>query len=309
MNEVVTSTTPSMGGRLEVSIVTEPHRRAAASEAARRAGQRVNAWADRLTRFTTTSDLARLNSADSAEVSIRPTLAAALDWAIAACERTRGIVDPTMLDARLAAESGAGCRGGEGVAARDVDWNLASAARGASVTRPNGVRFDLDGLAKGWIADRAASLLADWRGVAVDADGDIALRADAGVEWLIDVADPRSTAAAPLATLRVTGGDSWTRTYGVATSGTSVHRWTQADGAATHHLIDPRTRRPAETDIVQATVLASTAREAEVIAKAAVILGSADALAYLERSAALACLLLLDDGRVASLPGVETWLA
>ena len=308
-SEVVTCTTPSMGGRLEVTIVTDDHRRAAASEAARRAGQRVNAWADRLTRFTTTSDLACLNSAAEDAVSVRPTLAAALDWASVASERTAGIVDPTLLDARLAAEVDPST---DSPPRGPASWKLTSTARGACVTRTPGTRFDLDGLAKGWIADRAAALLGAWPGVAVDADGDIAIRVDAGVQWLIDVADPRADSAAPpapLATLRVTGGASWTRSYGVATSGTSVHRWTLSDGTPTHHLIDPRTGRPAETDVVQATVLAATAREAEVIAKTAVILGSAEALSYLDRSAALAAVLLLDDGRVASLAGVEAWLA
>ena len=48
----------------------------------------------------------------------------------------------------------------------------------------------------------------------------------------------------------------------MATSGTSIHRWQLADGRMTHHLIDPRTRRPADTDVLQATVVAPTARVA-----------------------------------------------
>ena len=171
--------------------------------------------------------------------------------------------------------------------------------------------FDLDGVAKGWIADRAADLLRDWPGVAVDADGDIAFHADPGVEWLVEVADPRPTAdeEVPLATLRLRNGDGWARTYGVATSGTSVHRWELADGRLTHHLIDRRTRRPADTDVIQATVIAPTAREAEMIAKTAVILGARDAYAFLERSAAMTAILLLDCDDIVALPGVEKWLA
>ncbi|HQU01555.1 MAG TPA: FAD:protein FMN transferase, partial [Acetobacteraceae bacterium] len=53
--------------------------------------------------------------------------------------------------------------------------------------------------------------------------------------------------------------DRGPRSWGVATSGTSVHRWPTAFGE-THHLIDPRTRRPASTDVVQATVVAGSAR-------------------------------------------------
>jgi thiamine biosynthesis lipoprotein len=179
---------------------------------------------------------------------------------------------------------------------------------GAIVDRPNGARFDLDGVAKGWIADRAAELLDAWPSVMVDADGDVALRIGPNDEWLVGVADPRQPAAS-LATLRLNGATAWSTRFGVATSGTSVHRWKHGAGRPAHHLIDPRTGRPADTDVVQATVVAPSAREAEVIAKAAVILGSRDALRFLDRSAAHAALLLLESGELACLPGIERWLA
>ncbi len=309
--EIVAHSAPSMGGTLSVFVTTDLAQRAEATVAARRAAQRVEAWASRLTRFSDSSHLSHLNSAAEASVQVRPTLAAALHWAKLAEQRSEGVVDATLLDARLAAESGtplAPPSDGDG-----WSWHVLAQGRTSLVRRDPGVRLDLDGTAKGWIADRAADLLARWPGVAVDADGDIALRADRGVEWLVDVADPRLDADGneppPLATLKLRGGSSWTASYGVATSGTSVHRWQLADGRLTHHLIDRRTRRPAETDIVQATVVAPTAREAEMIAKSAVILGSRDALGFLARSAALAAILLLDTDDVVSLPGIEAWLA
>lgn len=310
--EVIAHSSPSMGGTLNVLITTDGERRDAAAQAARRAAQRVETWVTRLTRYNDNSHLSHLNSAVEASVNVRPTLAAALHWAKLAEQRSEGVVDATLLDARLAAESGTELdpmpTDGAG-----WSWRVLAAGRTSIVRRQPGVRLDLDGVAKGWIADRAAELLASWPGVAVDADGDIAVRADRGVEWLIDVADPRldeqGVEPPPLATLKLRGGASWSTSYGVATSGTSVHRWQLADGRSTHHLIDRRTRRPAQTDIVQATVVAPTAREAEMIAKSAVILGSADALGFLARSAALAAILLLESDDVVSLPGIEAWLA
>ncbi len=306
--ELVTWSAPSMGGQLEIVIHAHADRRAAAADAARRAAQRVEAWAGRLTRFNDNSDLSRLNSAAETRVGVGPTLAAALRWAVLAQQRSDGVVDATLLDARLAAESG-----DLDVPTGDHAWRVGSAGRSAVVERRPGVRFDLDGLAKGWIADRAADLLAGWPGVAVDADGDISLHADADVEWLVAVADPRAEAGAeeppPLATLRLHGGNAWSRSYGVATSGTSVHRWQLADGHQTHHLIDRRTRRPALTDVIQATVVAQSAREAEMIAKSAVILGSQQALGFLSHSAAQAAILLLESGEIVCLPGIEAWLA
>ncbi len=60
---------------------------------------------------------------------------------------------------------------------------------------------------------------------------------------------------------------------GVATSGISRRSWLDARGRPAHHLLDPATGRPAFTGVVQATALAPTALEAEVLAKAAVLSG------------------------------------
>lgn len=48
-----------------------------------------------------------------------------------------------------------------------------------------------------------------------------------------------------------------------------------------HHLIDPRTGQPAETDAVSVTVVAHRAALAEVYAKAALILGVEAGRAFL----------------------------
>src|SRR5687768_14975925 len=186
---VYTWSTPSMGGRLTIAISAAAESSDDALADAAVCGRRVNAWANRLTRFREESDLSRLNAADTGRMTVRPTLGAILGWARTASDRTGGIVDSTLLDARLAAETGHATRTSE------TAWQIERHGRTHVVDREPGTRFDLDGLAKGWLADRAADLLSSWPGVAVDADGDIALRADVDVEWLIDIADPRPSDA------------------------------------------------------------------------------------------------------------------
>jgi thiamine biosynthesis lipoprotein len=90
------------------------------------------------------------------------------------------------------------------------------------------------------------------------------VRTNAAQPWQLAVADPRRDHE-DLATLVLEAGRHASR-LGVATSGTSVHRWQHADGSR-HHLIDPRTGRPAITDVVQATVIAESALAAESLAK------------------------------------------
>jgi thiamine biosynthesis lipoprotein len=169
-------------------------------------------------------------------------------------------------------------------------------------------RFDLDGVAKGWIADRALWLLRRYPAALVDADGDVAVRAAADTTWLIGVADPRA-AGEDLVRLAVPHGRRGSP-VGIATSGTHVHRWsTRPDGAPRHHLIDPRTGAPAATDVVQATVVASTARAAEALAKAVVVAGSEAGADLLARSGAMAAVILLASGEVIATPSTLDWAA
>jgi thiamine biosynthesis lipoprotein len=74
------------------------------------------------------------------------------------------------------------------------------------------------------------------------------------------------------------------RDQAAATSGTRKRRWRQ--GARTlHHLIDPRTGRPAETDLVEVSAVAESAFQAEVCAKTALLRGAEHAAAYLAANA------------------------
>ncbi len=267
--------------------------------------RRLGAWADRLTRFTTTSDLTRLNASPAARVPVRPTLAAALDWARMAQGLSDGIVDVALLDARLAAETA----GQLAFGAPPVDrtWSMDRGRRGSHVRRPPGLRFDLDGVAKGWLADRALDRLDRFPAAVVDADGDIAIRLGHGQRWRIGVADPRSSGD-DLLVLDLVGSDRHGgRRFGLATSGTSVHRWMH-DGRVDHHLIDPRTGASARTDIVQATILAGTAREAEAHAKTAVILGSDAALDALDRPGVDGAILLTDRDELLLTPSTLRWV-
>ena len=292
---------PLMGGHVSVHLLDagDP---ADLRTAAARILDRIEAWAARLTRFTETSELSRLNAAAGSEVAIGPTLTAVLDWARMAETRTDGLVDVALLDARLAAEIG-GRPDGPLPATRR--WSLARGPRGAVVRREPGVRFDLGGVGKGWLADRALDI-APARSALVDADGDIALRIAPGDRWAIGIADPRSPDA-QLGVIELRNDGDVPSRWGVATSGTTVHRWTRADGDA-HHIIDPRTSASATSDVVQATVLAGTAREAEAYAKVAVIVGSMGAFATLDRPGVLGMLLVTDRGEVRATPGMVRWL-
>ncbi len=290
-----------MGGRVAIQLRAAPVSDARINPADR-VLDRVASWASRLTRFEPGSELSRLNAAAGSSVRVGPTMAAVLDWAREAEGRTDGRVDIAMLDARLAAEAGDAPDPPPAPARR---WSLQRLSRGAIVERPPGLRFDLDGIAKGWLADRALAL-APGRSAMVDADGDIAARVAPGDSWAIGVADPTDPDDL-LAVVRLTAPGS-PLVAGLATSGTSVHRWDRPTGSA-HHLIDPATWRSATTDVVQATVLATSARLAECFAKAAVIAGAADAFDVASRPEVFGVLVLTDAGELLASEGMLPWLA
>ncbi len=301
----VSHLTSSMGGRLSIHLDSEGRGRNAAQTGREVAG-RIECWAGRLTRHAATSELIALNEDPRNEVQVGPTLAAALRAGLTAYEATAGLVDITLLDARLAAEdpdattpdatSPRATR-----TAGEMEWSLWSTYRGcATVRRPPGLRFDLGGVGKGWIADRALDGLATWVSAVIDADGDMAVRCAPGCFWEVGIDDPRAPDGL-LAVLRLSPSQSIGERWGVATSGTSVHRWNVA-GEDRHHIIDPRTRKPAVTDVVQATVVAGSALLAEALAKAVVIAGAVEGFALLERARVRGAVVLTSRGETLALP-------
>jgi thiamine biosynthesis lipoprotein len=152
------------------------------------------------------------------------------------------------------------------------------------------MRLDLGGVAKGWAATRAARALSALGPALVDAGGDVAVSAPraGGQGWPVGVAAPYSAAGEMLVVLNVTGG-------GVATSGRDYRRWQQG-GVSQHHLIDASTGRPAQTDVLSATVLAPELWQAEMAAKVVVVSGAEAGLAWLEARPQLAGLICVEPG-------------
>ena len=290
-----------MGGRVSVHLREVPVS-AAVGDPAARVLDRLEVWARRLTRFDPTSELMCLNDAKVACVRVGPTLTAVLDWARELEGRTDGRVDVAMLDARLSVEAGTLMDPPPAASRR---WSLRRLPRGAIVDRPTDMRFDLDGVAKGWLADRALAN-APGRSAMIDADGDIAARVSGHDAWLVGVADPRDHKDRLLAIVRL-ASHGICSTFGLATSGTSVHRWDRASGSA-HHVIDPATWRSAATDVIQATVLADSARTAEGFAKAAVIAGASHAFELAGRPGIHGLLVLTAAGEVRASEGMTRWL-
>jgi thiamine biosynthesis lipoprotein len=239
----------------------------------------------RFSRFRADSELAQVNRA-SGPLVVSPAMFDALTAARRYVEMTDGIFDPAIGGALVAL--GYDRSFAPGALDRDDDAALPEASRFVDivldpcrreVTRPPGVQLDLGGIIKGRTVDEAAALLTGHG--AIDAGGDAAMRGGDG--WLVEVEDPRD-ATRTIATARVRDG-------AVATSAANYRRWRVAR-AVHHHLVDPRTRRSAETDLLQATVFAPTAELADVLAKTVFVLGANAGRAFVERRSEIGAVLV-----------------
>jgi thiamine biosynthesis lipoprotein len=136
---------------------------------------------------------------------------------------------------------------------------------------PRGCSLDLGAIAKASGADRAAATIARTLGAGalVSLGGDVAMQGpspDGG--WPVHVisttaSDDRGDAGQ---VVMLPGG-------GLATSSPGARRWLQ-DGEPRHHIIDPRTLRPADTDWLSITVAAHDCVAANAAATAGVVLGT-----------------------------------
>jgi FAD:protein FMN transferase len=251
----------------EVVVLGPDHR---TFETAVRQVERIFAEEDlRCSRFRSDSELSRMNGSAGRWVRISRALEGHVRAALEAASSTGGLFDPTVLPALVAAgydrdfdDLIAGARAILHPAPPCGRWRDVVVA-GGRVRVPPGVAIDLGGIVKGRTADRAAESAAERLGWSlVSAGGDLRV-AGAAPEIQVAVDDPELPGAT-CATLALHEG-------ALATSSITRRTW----GEGLHHLIDPRTGRPADTGVVQATVWAPTCGEAEVLAKQALLDGPA----------------------------------
>ena len=269
-----------------------------------------------LSRFDPASDLSALNSSPSETCAVSSDLYAALEVALWAAQATAGLYDPSLLRVlaaagydrsfeQLAAPAAFIWEGPEGPvgfgtapvqAGRPTVDSVVLDPGARTVRRPVGLQFDLGGMGKGWAVDRAADRLHAHRAFLVNAGGDLYAQGQPGDDrgWRIALEHPLHP-------------DRWmaqlfVQNRGLATSSIMKRRWRMA-GRLAHHLIDPRTGQPAQTDALSVTVLAPRTVLAEIYAKAALILGAEAGLAYLETLPDVEGLIFTAAGRIAYTAG------
>lgn len=208
-------------------------------------------------RFRSSSELSRINRAAGRSTSVSDTMQRVLLTAAELRNRTGGLVDI-------------------GVGAAVHDWGYSTTFSdmvdlddrprsdmafhwrldGQVVHLNRGTRLDLGGIVKGWTCDR---LVEAGHVTVASAGGDVR---SSDPSLVVEILDDHDAVAAEV---QIGVG-------ALATSSRCKREW-KVGGESAHHIIDPRTRRPAVTPVLSASVVAKTAVEAEAGAKAVLIRG------------------------------------
>lgn len=242
------------------------------------------------------SELVRVNNAAGTPVEVSPELADLVRTALHYCEATDGLFDISaggLVDLWNSPETKQLLITGEEPSADSLNHALAHVNYQGIWVSKNTIQLEdpatklvLGGIAKGYIADKLCAFMQD-RGVEhgfVNLGGNVKVfggklnEEGEAVPYLVGLRVPRPSYAgeeAAFAAVQLESG-------AVVTSGIYERGVAAADGSFYHHILDPRTGAPAQTDLVSASLISEGALDGDGYTTALIIMGLERARAFVE---------------------------
>jgi thiamine biosynthesis lipoprotein ApbE len=279
VTEIAIADGRALGGMTRL-VVTRPARLEAALAAMT---ARLAEIDQAYSRFRSDSELSFVNDHPGELHRVSDLLAAAVAAGLRAARLSGGAVDPTLgrvmkiVGYDRTFEEIAASGPGLTLRARSVaGWQGIELDPSARTLRlPEGVELDLGATGKGLAADLAAAAAlkaaGPGAGVLVSLGGDIAI---AGVPpdggWVVQVSeDSGAPVSEDAETVSIRSG-------ALATSSTTVRRWTRGE-VQLHHILDPATGLPAAGPWRTASAIAGTCVDANLASTGAIVKGEAAA--------------------------------
>lgn len=119
-----------------------------------------------------------------------------------------------------------------------------------------------------------------------------------GAPWVIAIRDPASVSG-QAGVISVTG------TVSVMTTGDYLRYFEDEDGARYHHILDPNTGCPAETDLASVTVISSDGITADALSTALYVMGFDAAAQFWRDSDDFEAVFITNDGAIYATAGVS----
>lgn len=258
-------------------------------------------------RFDEEGELYRVNHARGRAVEVDPELAAFIGTALSYCEASEGLFDITMGAVTRLWDFKRGRVPDESDVRKalcHVDWRGVRVGQASVQLDDPSACLELGGIAKGYIADRVLDVLGA-QGVEhaiVNLGGNVAVRGGRpdGSPWQVGLRQPLASRDMPLMqSFAVVGMMSGS----VVTSGI-YERAFERGGRSYHHILDPRTGFPAQTDVVSATVISDTSLDGDGYSTTLILMGVDRALSFSLEHTELEVVLVDDRGQVLATPGV-----
>jgi FAD:protein FMN transferase len=257
-------------------------------------------WENILSRFRPQSELNALNHSQGKAFRMSQTGWEVLQLSLEMEKESGGLVSPAVLQALEAAGYDRNFEWMQPDRVSDAIYQnpvvslaesvLLEPAHRTVVLSP-GIKLDFGGTAKGWAVQQAMLRLSQFGPTLVDGGGDIAVSGPLldGSPWPVEIEDPLQQGMEPII-VELTN-------QAIATSGRNRRKW-QQNGVWQHHLIDPRLGKPADTDVMTATVMAPDVMQAEMAAKVIFILGSEEGLDWLKSKANFSTFIIHENGHM-----------
>ncbi|MDU1323359.1 MAG: FAD:protein FMN transferase [Clostridium botulinum] len=139
-------------------------------------------------------------------------------------------------------------------------WNIGTNKE--AMLKKEGTKIDLGGLAKGYIADEVAIVLAnnDVKNALINLGGNILTMGSnpSSNHWNIHIQDPYATRGSILGSVKIKNNSN----KSVVTSGT-YERFFEYKGKRYHHIMDSKTGYPVENELLSVTIIADKSSSAD----------------------------------------------
>lgn len=257
-----------------------------------------------------TSDISKINSSCGTPTIVNPETIYLLNKAVQYSSSTNGLFDVTIYSASKCwnfhdSSNQLPDKATILNAVKHIDYQniiINEASNTIQLTDPDS-QIDIGGIAKGYIADKIAAYLID-AGISnaiINMGGDMVLLGskNSTTPYTIGINDPFNSGAARLA-LSLSS-------CAVATSGT-YERYIEQNNIRYHHILNPRTGYPIDTDLVSSTIICHNSTDADTLCTISILLGSDDALSYIEAIPNCEGIFITADGDILKTSGADKYI-
>lgn len=166
----------------------------------------------------------------------------------------------------------------------------------------SGQIVDLGGIAKGYAGDEAIKVYKEHgiKSAYINLGGNVVVLGTKpdGKPWRIGIQNPRANNGYYIGIVEVTD-------KAVVTSG-DYERFFEKDGVRYHHILDPKTGRPAASGLISATIITDVSMDADALSTAVFVLGLEKGMALVKGLKGVEAILVTRDREIYATEGIRS---